>query len=148
MQLNYISIQGGIRMALDSRAGLVQEMNDALCNQICKEDLARRMHTDKLLLSLDMTLKTLVLKLWGITKSLQERKRADCLNLLKSEPILWNQSQLLQLKSEQKHRLPYSVAKALVHYLCVGVSIAVFVVLWLLMPAGIRAAGTARSSLT
>lgn len=88
IQLNYISVQGGIRMAPDSRAGLVQEMNDALCNQICKGDLARRMHTDKLLLSLDMALKTLVFELWGITKDLQERKRADRLHLLKSEPIL------------------------------------------------------------
>lgn len=50
-------------MAPDSRVGLVQEMNDALCNQICKGDLARRMCTDKLLLSLDVALKTLALKL-------------------------------------------------------------------------------------
>lgn len=42
-----LSFQGSIRMAPDNRAGLVQEMNDALCNQICKGDLARRMHTDK-----------------------------------------------------------------------------------------------------
>lgn len=40
------------------------------------------------LLSLDMVLKTLVFKLWGITKDLQERKRADHLHLFKSEPIL------------------------------------------------------------
>lgn len=55
-------------MAPDNRAGLVQEMNDALCNQICKGDLARRMHTDKWLLRLDMALRTLIFKLWGSLK--------------------------------------------------------------------------------
>lgn len=75
-------------MAPDNRAGLVEEMNDALCNQICKGDLARRMQTDKLLLSLDMALRTLIFKLWGITKGLQKRKRAHSLHLFKSQPIL------------------------------------------------------------
>lgn len=88
IQLNYISVQGGIRMAPENRAGLVQDINDALCNQICKGDLARRMHTDKLLLRLGMALKTLVFKLWRITKNLQEMKRADRPNLFKSEPVL------------------------------------------------------------
>lgn len=63
-------------------------MNDVLCNQICKGDLARRMQTDKLLLSLDMALRTLIFKLWGITKGLQKRKRAHSLHLFKSQPIL------------------------------------------------------------
>lgn len=75
-------------MAPDNRAGLVQEMNDALCNQICKGDLERRMHTDKLLLSLDMVLRTLIFKLWGITKDLHERKRVHSLYLFKSDPML------------------------------------------------------------
>jgi len=75
-------------MAPDNGAGLVQEMNDALCNQICKGDLARGMHTDKLLLSLDMALRTSVFKLWGITEDPQERKRAHSLHLFKSQAIL------------------------------------------------------------
>lgn len=75
-------------MAPDNSEGLVQEMNDALCNRICKGDLARKMHTDKLLLSLDMALRTLIFKLWGITKDPQERKRAHSLHLFKSEPVL------------------------------------------------------------
>lgn len=50
--------------------------------------MARKMHKDKLLLSLDMALRTLTVKLWGIAKDPQERKRTHNLHLFKSEPIL------------------------------------------------------------
>lgn len=96
IQPNYIFLQDSIRMAPDDRAGLVQEMNDALCNQICKGDLARRMHTDKLLLSLDIALRTLNLKLWGIAEDLQDTKRAHSLHLFKSKLVL-TETQALML---------------------------------------------------
>lgn len=63
-------------------------MNDALRNQICRGDLARRMHTDKLLLSLNMVLRTLIFKLLVITKVLCEMKRVHSLHLFKSGEIL------------------------------------------------------------
>lgn len=50
--------------------------------------MAITMHTEKLLLHLDMALRMLIFKLWGITKDPQERKRAHNLHLFKSEPIL------------------------------------------------------------
>lgn len=82
-------------MAPDNRAGLVQEMSDALCNQICKGHSARRTHTDKLMLSLDMALRTLIFKLWAIIKDLHERKRVHSPHLFKSEPITETQTLIL-----------------------------------------------------
>lgn len=50
--------QGGVRTAPARRAGLVEEVDDALCNQTCKGDLARRTRTDTLLPSLGLALRT------------------------------------------------------------------------------------------
>lgn len=85
------------------------------------------------LLSLDMVLKTLVFKLWGSLKTCKRGKGPIT-------SIYLNQSQY-----QQRHRLQYSAVKALLHYLCTGVSAADFVVLWLLIHARISIAGTARS---